>query len=119
MFDESKEELALIRNGIVEQLSVLRLRLHDGKSRVYRTSDGVTFLGWRLFPGYERLDRGNVIRFRRRMKRLQADFSSAKLERKDLEQRVRAWIAHASHGGTLRLREHLMEQFAFRRGARS
>lgn len=32
------------------RLDGLRLSLHEGKSRIHRASDGITFLGWRITP---------------------------------------------------------------------
>ncbi|MGH9719178.1 MAG: hypothetical protein ACRD8O_03125 [Bryobacteraceae bacterium] len=84
---------------------------------MYRCSEGVTFLGWRLFPNRARLQRGNVIRFRRRMREMQSGYAEGKLAWEDVRQRVRAWIAHAAHGDTWKLRERLFEQFAFGRCA--
>lgn len=117
VFENGKDRLAAIHDGIRGCMDRLRLRVHDDKTRVYRTADGITFLGWRLFPERARLDRGNVARFRRTMRRLRAGYASGALEWNDVEQRVRAWIAHAAHGNTLRLRERLMDQFAFRRAS--
>src|ERR1017187_2603038 len=51
--------------------ALLRLLVHERKSRVYRCADGVVFLGWRLFPEKSRLVRDNVVRFRRRFFRKQ------------------------------------------------
>ena len=117
VFGDSKTQLSALHEGIQELLERLRLRLHEGKSRVYRTDEGVTFLGWRLFPGRACLERGNVIRFRRRLRGLQKGYAEGGTEWEDMEQRVRAWIAHAAHGNTLRLREKLFEQFTFGRRA--
>ena len=94
------------------------LTLHPGKSRIYRCADGVTFLGWRLFGGRARLVRGNVIRFARRMKQFERDFAAGSVTWENVEQSVRAWIAHASFGNTWVLRERLLGRFAFNRGAR-
>ena len=104
LVDDSKILLAEARVAIEEQLTSLRLRLHPGKSRVYRADDGVSFLGWRLFPGYRRLARKNVIRFRRRL-RVLADEGDWEATR----QSVAAWIGHAMHGATWRLREQIFE----------
>jgi hypothetical protein len=46
---------------------------------------------------------------------MERDYAEGKAEWEDMEQRVRAWIAHAAHGNTLRLREELFEQFTFGR----
>ena len=62
--------------------------------------------------------RGNVVRFGRRMKRLQRDFAAGVIDWDRVQQSVRAWIAHASFGNTWLLRERTLERFAFDRGAR-
>ena len=116
LFGDSRERLCEMRARIEEALCVLRLDIHPRKSRLVRTRDGVTFLGWRVFPDHTRLVRGNVVRFRRRMRDLQARWSEGAIEWAGIETRVRAWIAHAAHGDTWRLRQQLLEQFAFRRG---
>ncbi len=118
LFGDSKAQLGEMRAAIVGMLDSLRLDIHPGKSRIYRCRDGVTFLGWRLFPDRPRLVRGNVTRFRRRMQGMQAEYLSGRITWHDVEQRVRAWIAHASHGNTWVLRERVLERFAFAARAR-
>ena len=63
LFHEDKGFLNEARAALESRLDPLRLRLHEGKTRVYRAVDGVTFLGWRIFPDHRRLVRGNVVRF--------------------------------------------------------
>ena len=118
LFAGDKRQLRWMREAIEEELSASRLTLHPGKSRIHRCPDGITFLGWRLFPGRARLARDNVLRFGTRMKRLQRDFAAGLIEWKQVEQSVRAWIAHAAFGNTLVLRERQLGRFAFHRGAR-
>lgn len=113
----SREELDGMREEIVKALAALRLDIHPRKSRVQRTTEGVTFLGWRLFPERTRLVRENVVRFRRRMRALESGYALGEIGCDELRQRVRAWIAHAAHGDTWRLRKQVFGQFAFRRGS--
>lgn len=117
LFAESKEALGGMASGIEHCLNGLRLRLHARKSRVYRCADGVTFLGWRVFPGHTRLVRANVQCFRRRMREMQAAFREGKTGWEQIRPRVHAWIGHAQHGNTWKLREQLFGQFAFVRGS--
>ncbi len=114
LFGEDKAPLKHALARIEEYLDTLRLRLHPGKSRIHRTGDGITFLGWRLFPDHRRLVRGNVVRFRRRMRSLHRKYMAGEMTWEEVEARVRAWDAHAAHGDTWRLRETLFEQFPFR-----
>jgi RNA-directed DNA polymerase len=94
-------------------LAGLRLRIHARKSRVYRAHDGVTFLGWRVFPERLRLVRGNVVRWRRRLKAMSEAYRARKIQLSEVTTRVRAWIAHAEHGNTWKLRTQLLGQRAF------
>jgi hypothetical protein len=116
LFGDSKKCLAESRRRIEEELCRLRLEMHPGKSRVYRTADGFTFLGWRIFPEHTRLVHGNVVRFRRRMRGLAAEYARGAAGWDRIHPRVRAWIAHAAHGDTWRLRQQIFGQFAFRKG---
>jgi retron-type reverse transcriptase len=113
LFGDRKQVLHEMRQAIEDYLEGLRLRLHPGKSRVYRSSEGVTFLGWRLFPGRARLVRPNVIRFRRRLREMRRAFGSGEIGWDHIRPRVMSWIAHASHGDTWRLREQIFEQHTF------
>jgi hypothetical protein len=97
----------------VEFLCGLRLQIHNGKSRIYHARDGVTFLGWRIFPARTRLIRGNVMRFRRRMEILQRRFASGRIGWQEVRTSVRAWIAHAATGDTYRLRQRLLLRYQF------
>ncbi|HZT33829.1 MAG TPA: reverse transcriptase domain-containing protein [Bryobacteraceae bacterium] len=119
LFGETREALTEMRACIEAFLGRFRLRIHEGKSQIYRCSDGVTFLGWRIFSGHRRLLRENVVRFRRRMRAMQGAFGEGKMGWDEIRPRVHAWIGHAQHGDTWKLREQLFGQFAFVRGARS
>ena len=72
--------------------------MHAGKSRVYRARDGITFLGWRVFPDHMRLGRANVTRFRRRLAMLHCNYAYGRIGIEDVRARLLAWIAHAAHG---------------------
>jgi len=120
LFDDSRERLIQFREAITRLLWKLRLEPHQRKFHIRLVSDGITFLGWRIFPDRTRLVRENVVRFRKRMRLLVRDFLEGKHGWQDVRQRVRAWIAHAAHGDTWKLRQTLFEQFAFGpAGARS
>jgi hypothetical protein len=93
--------------------------LKDAKARIglsgfaYRTMDGFTFPGWRLFPDRRRLVRINVVRFNRRMKAMWKEHEAGTLEWDKIVGRVRAWDAHAAHGDPWRLREQIYDRFLF------
>lgn len=113
LLDQDKEKLRIFRSAIEQHLVDLRLCLHPGKSRIYRVCDGLTFLGWRIFPDHRRLVRGNVVRFRRRLNNLQHRWKIGDVEWDEIHQSLAAWIGHAKHGDTWKLREQIFDQVAF------
>ncbi|MDX1979880.1 MAG: RNA-directed DNA polymerase [Bryobacteraceae bacterium] len=70
VFGDDKAALDEWRVAAEHCLAGLRLTIHPRKSRVYHVADGVTFLGWRVFPEHTRLVRANVVRFRQRMREI-------------------------------------------------
>ncbi len=118
LFSDSRMELRNARQMLDSELLGLRLEMHPGKSRIYRCADGLTFLGWRLFPDRARLVRGNVVRFRQGLLGMRHEFEAGRLPWERVRQGVEAWIAHAEHGDTWRLRERILDSIAFRRRGR-
>jgi hypothetical protein len=105
---DDKAELASMRRAIAARLGDLRLELNERKSRVYRCADGVTFLGWRLFPGWARLPRRNVVAMRRRMRWAANKFHGGEMSFADVQRRISAWVGHAAFGDTWALRSKLL-----------
>lgn len=118
LFSGSKEQLHEMHCQIREFLYRFRLTLHPGKSRVYWCRDGFPFLGFQLFPTHARLARPNVVRFRRRLRRLHADYHERLIGKETVNQSVQAWFGHAMHGDTWRLREQIFDAFPFLAGDR-
>jgi retron-type reverse transcriptase len=116
-FSDDKHWLSEVRGRIWDFLTTLRLRLHPRKCEIAQTGDGVSFLGYRIFPTHRLLVRGNVTRFRRRLKRMQAEFADGRLSVEDVQKRLAGWIGHAVHADTFRLRSRLLGDTIFRRSA--
>ena len=118
LFGRSKSELAAMCEPIERALESVRLELHPGKSRIYRVEDGLTFLGWRIFPDHTRVVRSNVVRFRRRLRALQRGHAAGTIPWDDVNCRVQSWLGHVSHGNTWVLRERLLSGFGLGPGGR-
>jgi retron-type reverse transcriptase len=114
LFGDDKRELGAMGRKIRGFLYRLRLGLHERKFRVYRCDDGVTLLGWRLRPRQTRLARRNVVRMRRRLKKMVALYHAGQLRFEDVQRRVQAWLGHAAFGDTWRLRQGLFAQVILR-----
>lgn len=110
LFGEDKHTLWDLKRRITTFLASLRLVMHPRKSTVYPTRAGIPFLGWQLFATHRRLKRENVRAFIRRFRSRLAAYQQGELELAELTTSLRAWIAHAAHGDTYRLRAKLLRE---------
>ena len=114
VFGDSKSELAAIKKEIAGFLSGrLQLELKEKKSVVLRAENGMSFLGFRLFPCYRRLTGANVAKFVKNFKALRAGWLAKTVSFQKMKDSVRAWVAHAEHGNTWNLRTKLLWEQKF------
>ena len=105
LFANDVETLECWKARVSEFLCGRRLLLHADKTRIFSTADAATFLGLVLKPGGERrLPEENVRRFRNKLRGLRDRWRAGTVEESEVQQRVTAWVAHASHADTWRLR---------------
>jgi hypothetical protein len=95
----------------------LHLRLHPKKQWIFPVSEGVDFLGYRVFPTHRRLRRSNGVRFQRRLRRLQQEYRMGQKTLPEVRQSIASWIGHASHADTYRLRSALLGSAVFSRAS--
>ena len=106
LFHDDPSVLEEWRSRIAVFLEGRRLRLHPRKTRILPTTEPAPFLGFVLLPGgRRRLPEENVRRFRNRLRGLRARWTQGSATREEVERRVSAWIAHAEHADTWRLRQ--------------
>jgi hypothetical protein len=65
------------------------------------------FLGHRVFPDFRLLQNANVRRFRKRLKRMLAEYFSGRMSKFNFYQRMRSWWAYAAFSDTWRLRKKI------------
>ncbi|MBI5116994.1 group II intron reverse transcriptase domain-containing protein [Candidatus Poribacteria bacterium] len=116
VFGNSKGRLHEVNEKIQAYLSSLRLNIHERKCRIYRVKDGITFLGYRIFPTHRLLKKDNVLRMRRRLKKLSRKYSSGMVSLPAIKLRIQSWIGHAGHADTFRLRARMLADAVFQRG---
>ena len=105
LFHDDPARLADWRARIARFLEGRRLRLHPEKTRILESRAPAAFLGFVLLPdGRRRLPEENVRRFRNRLRGLRDRWRAGRVTREEVERRVGAWIAHAEHADTRRLR---------------
>jgi hypothetical protein len=87
-----------------------RLKLHPRKTFVTSCRAPAQFLGFVLYDdGHRRLPEDNVWRFRNRLRGLRDRWRTGRINIDDVDARVGAWIAHAEHADTWRLRHAIFQ----------
>ena len=115
LFSNDKRQLAQAREQITEFLTSLRLRLHPKKNTIFPVTEGIRFLGYRVFPTHRLLVKENVWRFLRRVRNMQAEYNEGNATLPEIKQRLMSWSGHAQHANTYRLRSLLFGRIVFQR----
>jgi retron-type reverse transcriptase len=113
LFHDDPAILGRWRERIAAYLHGRRLSLHPRKTVMQLTSEPAAFLGYVLQPGLRRLPEDNVRRFRNRLRGLRDRVRAGTATIEEVEQRVDAWIAHAEHANTWRLRHAIFRGGVF------
>ena len=113
-FSNTKQALQGIKREVSEFVEKrLHLRLHQAKSQIYKTSIGLSFLGFRIFHSHRRLLKDNVRRFKKRLKRFKYLYANRKVDVDEISNSLRCWVAHASYANTYNLRKRIFREAVF------
>ena len=115
VLDSDKARLHQVKAEMEGYLSKLRLKLHRYKCQIFPVKAGTDFLGYQIFPSHRRLRKSSVTRARRRLKRLQKDYSMGKISQHDVNQSVQSWLGHVRHADTYGLRRAIFSEVRFQR----
>ena len=115
LFSDDKRHLAEARVKLIGLLASLRLRLHPTKNVIFPTSQGIPFLGYRVFPTHRLLGKNNVRRFRRRARKMQREYAERRMSLPEIRQRLVSWLGHARQADTYRLVAGLLSIIVFQR----
>lgn len=113
LFSNEKTQLAAARAQTRDFLARLRLKLHPRKSEIFPVTQGIPFLGYRVFPTHRLIDKRNVLRFRRRLAGLQRGFAAGRVSAEEIRTRIVSWMGHASHANSFRLLRRLLAGYKF------
>jgi RNA-directed DNA polymerase len=104
LFAEDKALLWHWKKSIEKRLAELRLTLHAG-AHPRPVAEGISFLGFRVFPQRRRLKRRKGIHFRRKLLRLVSAARAGSIPFSDVTATVRGWVNHVSYANTVGLRK--------------
>ena len=115
IFGNSKAWLSQVKREIKKHLVTLRLNLHENKSRIFRTTDGVDFLGYRIYPDHMRVRKSIVKRYRRKLKNMAEEYKSGNVKIPEISNSIQSWIGHVKHADSYQLRKEVFWKTVFTR----
>jgi retron-type reverse transcriptase len=115
LFGRSRQDMWNYRQSIAEFAASLRLRLHAHKTHVSPCTMPLNFLGMRISRHELRLRNSGIRRFTRRIRNLQMRLDSGRIAYSDVQNSLRAWLAHCAHANTTGLVHDLLKRLRFRR----
>ena len=98
-------QLGQIRGFLRDRLA---LELKERATLLAPVTEGLPFLGFRIYPGLIRLNGRGLRRFRRRLHARESTYRKGGIELADLAGSAASLFAHASHADTLTLRRRMV-----------
>jgi retron-type reverse transcriptase len=104
-----------VKWSMEQYLSGLRVKLHPNKCHIFLSELGVDFLGYRVFPTHRKLRMSNVLRFRRRFKKMAEKYRQGRITLTEVNASVQSWLGHARFADTYQLRRSIFKQVKFKK----
>ncbi len=90
--------------------NVLKLKLKDKVTIIAPVSEGVPFLGFRVFPGLIRIKRENLVRMRKKVHQKEQLYLEGKIPEQSLIQSVNSIVGHVAHVNSRSARRRIFEK---------
>ena len=116
LLGNDRRQLWALRDDIAGKLQAIGLKLHAGKTQIYRTTERVDVLGYKISRYRRWLRNDNGFRFQRHLRRMSRMYRDGLMDWPEVNASVRSWIGHARHAETEELREVIFSQIGFKRG---
>ena len=108
VFGASKRGLWAAHAAVERTVEGLGLALRPEMTRLQPTSEGVPFLGFRVFPAALRLEHRALVRFARRVRGVRRGLGRGLLAEEEAEASLLSVFGHARHGQTAAFRRGLV-----------
>jgi hypothetical protein len=108
LFADDRATLWAWRAAAIERLAALRLTIHEDRAIVQPVTHGIPWLGFVVYPTHRRLKRRKVVEYRRRLRRLQAEYDAGAITFAELDASIQGWINHVRYADTWGLRKAIL-----------
>ena len=109
----NKAELQAMKFQIGEFLADRLCLSLNPKTDVYPTAQGIPFIGFRFWRTHRLLRKDRVQRTKRYLKSMARKYREGRIGAGQIQASIMAWIGHAKHANTYRLREHIFGNVVF------
>ncbi len=107
-FADSKKELWDLLSKIDRfVIKNLNLELKETVTQIAPVSEGIPFLGFRVFPQIIRIKRENLSRMKNKIRTRERQYKSGQLSERDLINSVGSIVAHVKHVNSLSIRRNI------------
>jgi retron-type reverse transcriptase len=93
----------------------LQLQL-NGKTGIFPISQGIDFLGYRIWPYHRLLRKSSIKRIKRKLKAFQRKYKEGQIDLDKINATIQSWLGHAKHADSYNLRKKLLGEFVLTRG---
>lgn len=114
LFAEDKALLWQWQIALQDRLAGLRLTIHAA-SFPRPVTEGISFLGFRVFPQQRRLKRRKGVRFQRLLRAAAADYGRGVLDLAQVTASVQGWVNHVRYANTIGLRAAILDSIRLSR----
>lgn len=108
---KSKSFLGVLKSKIKVFFESLKLSMHPKKANVFPLTDGVDFLGYRVFSDYRLARKSTVFRFLRNTKKKIKRYHLREISFDKLLDSFNSWFAYLGHANTFGLKKSLMARY--------
>ena len=112
ILSDVKEELHAYEKEIAHFLRErLSLEIHPEKTKIVKMTDGVGFLGFRIFPYHKLLRKKNMKKFEQKLRLYQQRHTDSAIDRHTVASSLQGWLAYSAQANTYKYRRHIVRQF--------
>lgn len=111
LFSDSKRELWVRKQQIVERLAALRLTIHEESAQVAPVAAGIAWLGFVVYPTHRRLKARKAVEATRRLGERFEAWQAGLITFGEFDASVQGWINHVRYADTWKLRETVLDRF--------
>jgi len=111
ILSNSKEHLWGIKREIEKCLNNEMLLDFNKKTGIFPISQGVDFVGYRIWPTHRLLRKRSIKKFKRKLRVFKKKYVTGEITYEEINGCVQSWIGHAKHADSYRLRTKLFREF--------